>query len=101
MNTRPANDVFDPAAFDDLFYRLLPKITAFWNSEDAMRRDDKAGEVALIADTAVSDFFWLYHRLPTTQPPCGLWHKRCTPTKKCKFGVQFRHHTPISFDGSF
>ena len=54
MNTRPANDVFDPAAFDDIFYRLSPKITAFWNAEDAMRRDDKAGEVEPIADTAVS-----------------------------------------------
>ena len=54
MNTRPANDVFDPAAFDDIFYRLSPKITAFWNAEDAMRRDDKAGEVEPFADTAVS-----------------------------------------------
>ena len=54
MITRLANDGFDPAAFDDTFYRLSPKITAFWNAEDAMRRDDKAGEVEPIADTAVS-----------------------------------------------
>ena len=54
MNTRLANDGFDPAAFGETFYRLSPKITAFWNAEDAMRRDDKAGEVEPIADTAVS-----------------------------------------------
>ena len=43
MNTRAVNDDFDPAGFDDLFHRLLPKITALWNAEDAIRRDDTVG----------------------------------------------------------
>ena len=43
MNTRAVNDDFDPAAFDDLFHRLLPKIAAFWTAEDAIRRDDTVG----------------------------------------------------------
>ena len=43
MNTRTVNDGFDPAAFDDMFHRLSPKITAFWNAEDAIRRDDTVG----------------------------------------------------------
>ena len=54
MNTRTVNDDFEPSAFDDLFHRLSPKITAFWNAEDAMRRDDKAGVPVPIADAAVS-----------------------------------------------
>ena len=43
MNSQAVNDDFDPAAFDDLFHRLFPKITAFWNAEDAIRRDDTVG----------------------------------------------------------
>ncbi len=35
MNTRTVNDDFDPAAFGDMFQRLDPKITAFWNAGDA------------------------------------------------------------------
>ena len=54
MSTRTVNDDFDPAAFDDLFHRLSPKITAFWNAEDAMRRDDKVRVAVPIADAAVS-----------------------------------------------
>ena len=70
MNTRPANDVFDPAAFGDFFYRLSPKITAFWNAEDAMRRDDMAGEVEPIADTAVSVAFFALS--PTSHDAASL-----------------------------
>ena len=54
MNTRTVNDDFDPAAFEDMFHCLSPKITAFWNAEDAMRRDDKARVAEPIADAAVS-----------------------------------------------
>ena len=54
MIARNFNDDFDPSAFDDLFHHLSPKITAFWNAEDAMRRDDKADVAVPIADAAVS-----------------------------------------------
>ena len=54
MITRTVNDKFEPSAFDYLFHRLSPKITAFWNAEDAMRRDDKADVARPIADAAVS-----------------------------------------------
>ena len=35
MNTRTVNDDFDPAAFGDMFQRLSPKMTAFWNAAHA------------------------------------------------------------------
>ena len=54
MITRDVNDKFELSAFDDLFHRLSPKTTAFWNAEDGMRRDDKAGVSVPIADAAVS-----------------------------------------------
>ena len=54
MITRDVNDEFDLSAFDDLFHRLSPKITAFWNAEDGMTRDDQPGVSAPIADAAVS-----------------------------------------------
>ena len=54
MITRDVNDDFSLSAFDDLFHRLSPKMTAFWNAEDGMRRDDKAGVSVPIADAAVS-----------------------------------------------
>ena len=54
MNTRFVNHDFDSAAFEDLFHRLSPKITAFWNSEDAVRRDELVGVAVPIADAAVS-----------------------------------------------
>ena len=57
MNTRFCNNDFDSAAFDDLFHRLSPKITAFWNAEDAIRRDDLVGVAVPIADAAVSVCF--------------------------------------------
>ena len=52
--TRDVNDDFSLSAFDDLFHRLSPKITAFWNAEEGMRRDDKSGASVPIADAAVS-----------------------------------------------
>ena len=52
MNTRLVNHDFDPAAFEDLFHRLSPKTTAFWNSEDAVRRDELVGLAVPIADAA-------------------------------------------------
>ena len=54
MITRDVNEKFELSAFDDLFQCLSPKITAFWNVEDGMRRDDKAGVSVPIADAAVS-----------------------------------------------
>ena len=36
MITRDVNDDFELSAFDDLFHRLSPKITAFWNAEDGI-----------------------------------------------------------------
>ena len=54
MITRDGSDQFEMSASDDLFHCLSPKITAFWNAEDAMRRDDQADAGVPIADAAVS-----------------------------------------------
>ena len=54
MSGRNANEMFDPAVFDDWFHRLSPKISAFLLAEDAMRRDDGVAVAAPIADAAVS-----------------------------------------------
>ena len=54
MITRDVNEKFELSAFDDLFHRLPPKIAAFWNAEDGMRRDDKSVASVPNADAAVS-----------------------------------------------
>ena len=54
MITRDANENFSLSAFDDLIQRLSPKIIAFWNAEDGMRRDDKSVASVPNADAAVS-----------------------------------------------
>ena len=78
MNARTVNDDFDTGAFDDMFRRLSPKIAAFWNAEDAMRRDDKAGVAEAIADAAVSVGYLasapIAHEAPSVRPLAEALH---------------------------
>ena len=50
INTRTANPEFDRAVFDELFLRLSPKVSAFFQADDAMRQDDSVVGGHLIAD---------------------------------------------------
>ncbi len=78
MNTRFVNHDFDSAAFEDLFHRLSPKITAFWNAEDAIRRDDLVGVAVPIADAAVSVCFLasapISHQAASVRPLSEVLH---------------------------
>ena len=50
MTSRAANPDFDQVVFDEWFIRLSPKVSAFFQAEDAMRQDDPVGGGDPIAD---------------------------------------------------